>query len=173
MNFFQNKNKGHNKVTSILKKFAFLRSFKVLTDYQFEYKGENIKIDNILVGFFGIIILTDLDYAGEIYIESEKSTEWLNINNSKKLKFSSPLNQSTNYENAIKTILRQEKILNVQIENLIVFTNNNIELYKPNKSPVIIMKDLSKLLHLPKYEIDNEYDVEKIVEILGKASKKQ
>lgn len=167
MNFFKNK----NKVTSILKKYAFIRSFKVLSDNKFEYKGKEIEIDNILIGFFGIIVVTDLDYKGEIYVENEKSTEWLNINNSQKIKFPSPLINSIEQVNAIKTILREEKILNVKFDNLIVINDNRVDLYKPNKSPIILLEDLSKLLHQPKYDKDNECDVEKITQALMKYSK--
>lgn len=171
MDFFKNKNSGHKKVTNLLKKYAFLRSFKVLIDYKFEHKGKIVQIDNILVGFFGVIVVTDLNYSGEVYIEADKNSEWLNIKDNKKTRFENSLNQNIEYCNSIKMMLRKEKILNVQIESLVVFTDNQVELYKPNKTPIILLKDLSKLLHLAKYEIDNEYDVDEIVEILNKNSR--
>lgn len=168
MGFFNSKTSGHKKVTSTLKRYAIIRSFKVLSDYKFKYKDKTIQIDNILIGFFGIILVTDLDYKGEVYIESGKNTEWLNINNSKKEKFGNPLTDSLDEINAIRTILKNEKIANKNVDNLIVFTSKELELYKPNKTPIIKINELTNFLHQSKYEIDNEYDVEQIVAVLNK-----
>lgn len=170
MSLFQNKSSGHRKVTSTLKKYAFLRSYKVLSDYKFNYKGKIITIDNILIGFFGIMIVTDINVAGEVYIEEGRNTEWLNIENSKKTKFGNPLTESLDYINAIKVMLREQKVANTMVENLIVFTDKKVELYKPNKLPIIKITELSKYIHQSKYDKDNEYDVEQIVEILNKNS---
>lgn len=168
MKFFQSATSGHKKVISTLKKYAFLRSFKVLSDYKFNHKDKIIKIDNILVGFFGIIIVTDINVKGEIYIENGRNTEWLNIENSKKTKIGNPLNESTEIVSFIKAMLREEKIRNVQIDNIIVFTNKQLEIYKPNKAPIIKIGEFSDFLHQPKYDIDNEVDVDAIVEIINK-----
>lgn len=168
MNFLKSKASGHKKVTSTLKKYAMLRSFKVLTDYTCNYKDKVIKIDNILVGFFGIIVVTDIDVEGEVYIENGRNVEWLNISNNQKSKIGNPLTDSTEQINAIRTMLRDAKIPNSNVENLIVFTCKTIEIYKPPKTPIINITSLSKYLHQSKYDIDNEYDVENIVSVLNK-----
>lgn len=170
MNFFKNKSNGHKKVTSTLKKFAMIRGFKVLTDYKFNHKDKIIKIDNILIGFFGIIVITDIDIHGEVYIEEGRNSEWLNINDNVKTKLGNPLTENINQVNALKILLREAKIPNSKTESLIVFTDKTLDMYKPNKLPIINIDVLSKYLHQEKYEIDNEYDVDEIFEVLSKNS---
>lgn len=171
MNENKNTKSGHKKVISTLKKYSFLRSYKVLSDVEFDYKGETITIDNILIGFFGIIVITDLNYSGEVYIEKSDKSDWLNILNNQKTKFQNPIAYSNKQMNALKIILREEKIGKVPVENLVVFTDKLLEIYKPNDLPIISIQDLSKYLHQPKYDKDNECDVPAILTALNKHSK--
>lgn len=61
---------GKQRVTAILRKYALLRYFKVLTDLEIptgSNGSQKIRIENVLVGFFGLLVVASIDRKGEFY----------------------------------------------------------------------------------------------------------
>ncbi len=76
--------------------------------------------------------------------------------------------QNQAHIDCIRHILGKENVYSVNIENLVVFSNKKVQLFIPNKLPIINIKKLSKYLRKDSFEKDNNFDVEKITNILLK-----
>lgn len=158
---------GEKKVSKKLKKFASIRSYKVIDDLYLPLYDKTTQIDHILVGFFGLLVIETKNMKGEIYGDPKKK-DWLHIVGGKRYNFYNPLMQNQAHIDCIRHILGQEKIYNASIESAVVFANKKVDLNVPNGLPIIPFKKLSKLLHQPRFEKDNNYDVEQIVSVLKK-----
>lgn len=158
---------GEKKVSKRLKKFAGIRSYKVIDDLYLPLYDKTTQIDHILVGFFGLLVVETKNMKGEIYGDPKKK-DWLHIVGGKKYNLYNPLMQNQAHIDCLRHILGKEKIYNVNIESAVVFVNKKVELYIPKGLPIFPLKKLSKLLHQSRFEKDNNYDVEQIVSILRK-----
>lgn len=158
---------GEKKVSKRLKKFAGIRSYKVIDDLYLPLYDKTTQIDHILVGFFGLLVVETKNMKGEIYGDPKKK-DWLHIVGGKKYNLYNPLMQNQAHIDCLRHILGKEKIYNVNIESAVVFANKKVELYIPKGLPIFPLKKLSKLLHQSRFEKDNNYDVEQIVSILRK-----
>lgn len=158
---------GEKKVAAKLKKFSGIRSFKVINDLYLPLYDKTTQIDHILIGFFGILVLETKNFKGEVYGDPKKK-DWLHIVGGKKFNFYNPLMQNQAHIDCIRHIFAQEKIYSVNIESAIVFSNKKVQVYVPNGLPIIRMQKLSKFLHQPKFEKDNNFDVELLTNTLLK-----
>lgn len=158
---------GEKKVARVLRKFAGIRSFKVINDLYLPLYDKTTQIDHVLIGFFGILVIETKNLKGEIYGDPKKK-DWLHIVGDQKHKLYNPLMQNQAHIDCIRHILGTENIYSVNIESLVVFSNKKVQLFVPNKLPVINIKKLNKLLHKERFEKDNNFDVEKITNVLLK-----
>ncbi len=158
---------GEKKVARVLKKYAGIRSYKVINDLYLPLYDKTTQIDHVLVGFFGILVVETKNLAGEVYGDPKKK-DWLHIVGSKKHSLYNPLMQNQAHIDCIRHILGKENVYSVNIENLVVFSNKKVQLFIPNKLPIINIKKLSKYLRKDSFEKDNNFDVEKITNILLK-----
>lgn len=158
---------GEKKVARVLKKFAGIRSYKVINDLYLPLYDKTTQIDHVLVGFFGILVVETKNLAGEVYGDPKKK-DWLHIVGSKKHKLYNPLMQNQTHIDCIRHLLGKENMYSVNIESLVVFSNKKVQLYVPNKLPIINISKLRKYLHRDRFEKDNNFDVEKITSILRK-----
>ena len=157
---------GEKKVAGILKRFAGIRSFKVINDIYLPLYDKTTQLDHILIGFFGMIVIETKNYKGDIY-GAPKDKEWLHVVGDEKNKFYNPIMQNQTHIDAIRHIFAKEKIYNINIDSLIVFTGGRkSHLYIPKNLPVIKLRKLKKVLHKSAYEKDNDVDVEKLYNTL-------
>lgn len=157
---------GEKKVARVLRKFAGIRSFKVLNDVYLPLYDKTTQVDHILVGFFGLLVIETKNLAGEVYGDPKKK-EWLHIVGKERHKLYNPLMQNQAHIDCIRHILGKANIYNVQIESLVVFTRNKTELYLPKGLPIIKIKQLRKFLKQERFAKDNNLDVEKVVQVLN------
>ncbi|MEG0693041.1 MAG: nuclease-related domain-containing protein [Oscillospiraceae bacterium] len=156
---------GEKKVARVLKKYAGIRSYKVINDLYLPLYDKTTQIDHVLVGFFGILVVETKNLAGEVYGDPKKK-EWLHVVGTKKHQLYNPLMQNQAHIDCIRHILGKENMYSVNIESLVVFSNKKVQLYVPNKLPIINIKKLKKYLHKDRFEKDNNFDVEQITNIL-------
>ncbi|MEG2429973.1 MAG: nuclease-related domain-containing protein, partial [Oscillospiraceae bacterium] len=113
---------GEKIVAKMLKKYAGIRSFKVLNDVYLPLYDKTTQIDHILIGFFGILVVETKNLSGEIYGDPRKK-EWLHImgkKNQKKHNFYNPIMQNQTHIDCIRHILSQENIYKTNIESIVV-----------------------------------------------------
>lgn len=63
---------GEKRVAAKLRKFAGIRSFKVMNDLYLPLYDKTTQIDHILIGFFGLIVVETKNIGGEVYGEPKK-----------------------------------------------------------------------------------------------------
>lgn len=158
---------GEKKVASILRKFAGIRSYKVINDLYLPLYDKTTQIDHVLIGFFGILVIETKNHAGSVYGDPKKK-EWTQIIGSQKNTLYNPLMQNQAHIDCIRHIMGQENLYNVPIESLVVFSKRKVELYIPKKLPIIRVKKLKKFLHQSRFQEDKGFDVEKHYEALMK-----
>lgn len=158
---------GEKKVAGILKKYAGIRSFKVINDLYLPLYDKTTQIDHILVGFFGILVIETKNYSGEVYGDPKKK-DWVHIVGGKRYPFYNPLMQNQTHMDCIRYVLGKENLYNMNMESLVVFTNPKSQLYIPSKTPVIKVSQLTKFLKQARFQKDNNFDVDKIVAALHK-----
>ena len=158
---------GEKKVAGILKKFAGIRSFKVINDLYLPLYDKTTQIDHILIGFFGILVIETKNLGGQIYGDPRKK-DWTQIMGNKRHKLYNPLMQNQAHIDCIRHIFGEENLYNINIESLVVFTNRKAELYIPKGLPVLPVKRLKKFLHQPRFQKDTGFDVEKHYDCLMK-----
>lgn len=158
---------GEKKVAGILKRFAGIRSYKVLNDVYLPLYDKTTQIDHILIGFFGILVVETKNMKGEIYGDPKKK-DWSHIVGGKKRTFYNPLMQNQTHIDCIRHWLGKEGVYNVTIETAVVFTNSKLDLYVPNRLPIFRLKSFKKFLHQSRFEKDANFDVDKITSAIIK-----
>lgn len=167
------------KATAALKKYALLRYYKVLTDLELPAAGpagssRTVKIENVLVGFFGLLVVTSIDRKGEFYGKrTDKS--WTYMLNGEKNALSremvpNPIVQNQEVLAALREILSKEKVYNIPMEAIVVVAGNSkrTKLYISNCPEMFYLKELTKYLAKSKFDKDSQVDVEKLSELLGR-----
>lgn len=158
---------GEKKVAAKLKRYASIRSFKVINDLYLPLYDKTTQIDHVLIGFFGLIVFETKNVGGEVYGEPRQK-EWLHIMGKNRYKLYNPLMQNQTHIDCIRHLLGKENIYNVPIESLVVFTNRKVELFIPKKLPILKFKRLNKFLHQERFSKDNNIDVDRIYHALLK-----
>ena len=166
---------GKRKIHKLLKKFALIRRFRVLEDLELPVKsGGTVRADHILIGFFGIMIITEKNAAGSIY-GSGWDKKWVRVvtknEQEKRGSFANPVLQNQACLEAVRDILTSQKIYKTSIENYVVFTNSKAVLNTERGLPVMTLKAFKKLLKREKYSADGSVDVEHTAEVLLAAAK--
>lgn len=159
---------GEKRVASALKKYAAIRSYKVINDLYLPLYDKTTQIDHVLIGFFGILVVETKNLSGEIYGDPKKK-DWLHImvkKNQVRHELYNPLMQNQTHIDCIRHHLGLENIYNINIESLIVFSANKVQLYIPKKLPIITFAKLKKYLRQPKYDKDMNVDVDKLYNAL-------
>lgn len=165
---------GKRKLLKLLKRFAGIRRFKVLTDLTLPTKNGPVSVEYLLIGFFGILILSEKNAAGNIY-GTGYDKKWIRVvtkhEQEKRGTFPNPVLQNQAALDAVRETLTSNKVYKVSLENYVVFTNSKAVLNTERGLPVLTFQDLKKLLKREKYSADGIVDVEKTAQILLDASK--
>ena len=166
---------GKRKVAGILKRFAGIRSFRVLNDLKLKTPKHEVCIDHVLIGFFGILVVNTKNLTGAVYGDGRGKT-WANVitkkNKETKTNFPNPLFENQLAIEAIREVLSANSVYKVSIESYVVFTRKKATLYIPKGIPVLSLKDFRKLLKRSKYSADGDVDVKKVAEVLTGAQAK-
>ncbi len=158
---------GEKQVSRILRRYARLRSYKVIDDLYLPLYDKTTQIDHVLIGFFGILVVETKNLKGEIYGEPKKK-DWLHIVGGKRRSLYNPLLQNQTHIDCIRYLCGKENLYNLNIESLVVFTQRKSTLYLPNNLPIIRVERLRRFLRQPRFQQDHNFDVEQIYGILKK-----
>jgi hypothetical protein len=170
INVFNPDGKGaYRKTRRILGKFAMLRGFRVLTNVSIDYKGKSYPIENMLIGYFGILLVHTLGGRGEYYGQIDGKT-WQRTLKEKKTTFPNPVLEQAEAMTALRALFSQNKVFNIPIENIVYMTNRakKTGLFITNDNKIFLPGKLRAYLDKTKFEKDVGIDVGKLTEIIEK-----
>lgn len=166
---------GTKKVSRILKRFAGIRSFKVLNDLTLKTAKKNVHIDHILIGFFGIMVVNTQNLPGSIYGDG-RGKNWTHVvtknNRETKTSFPNPLLENQQAVDAVREVLSTNGVYKVNIESWVVFTRKKASLNLPKGLSVLGIKNFKKLLKKSRYSADGNVNVPQVASLLSANSVK-
>lgn len=168
INVFNPNGKGaHRKTTRILSKFGAIRRFRVLSNVGYTYKNKVYTVENMLIGYFGILFVHTLGGRGEYYGQIDGKT-WQRVLDEKKTTFPNPYLEQQEAIAALRAIFSQNKVFNIPMENIIYLTNRSkkTKLFITNDSQIFLPKKLAPYLDKTKFDKDIGLDINKLVELI-------
>lgn len=166
---------GTKKVSRVLKRFAGIRSFKVLNDLALKTAKKNVHIDHILIGFFGIMVVNTQNLPGSIYGDG-RGKNWTHVvtknDRETKTSFPNPLLENQQAVDAVREVLSTNGVYKVNIESWVVFTRKKASLNLPKGLSVLGIKDFKKLLKKSRYSADGNVNVPQVASLLSANSVK-
>ncbi|MGI5893631.1 MAG: nuclease-related domain-containing protein [Candidatus Merdivicinus sp.] len=164
---------GTRRVEKLLKRFARIRHFRVLSNVTLPLKEKSVTIDHILIGFFGVMLITVRNAKGTIY-GMGRDKNWVRVvmknEQEKRGTFTNPIPENQHCLEAMRNLLLANQVYKTSIENYIVFANKKAVLNTERGLPVLTFRDLKKLLKKSKYSADGNVDVEKLSELILSAA---
>ncbi len=161
------------RVSSILRKFALLRQYKVLDNLTLTVGTQTVTIDHLLVGNFGLIFVTDLVGRGDYYGELDDKNWVCNTFNKRDEatlrvgSYENPLHHNQNCMKVVREILSAEKIFGIAMEDAAVSTHKRGDfLVTGGTNKAFNLRGLSPFLNKEKFQVDKGVDVEKITALL-------
>ncbi len=156
---------GEKKVKKAIEKIAKKYKFKTLHDIYLPLYDKTTQLDHVIIGEFGVMVIETKSHNGEIF-GTEKDEYWTQIIGSKKNKLYNPLFQNKAHIDCMRHLLNKKSVYNVQIDSLVVFSNNKTILNIPKALPIISLSLLKKYIKKPRYGKDNNVNVEAIHNLL-------
>lgn len=169
------------KTGSMLRRFAGIRSYKVISGLQLQSGEETITVDQVLIGFFGIMLVMTQDEPGSIYGDY-RDKQWMSVVTDKdmrdtKVTFDNPVLQLQKAHDAVRKLLAAHNLYKVQSEGYVVFGGKKVQLTNLGKDkrkgmPLLTLSQFKKLIHKEKYSANGPVVVEDIYHLLtGKKEK--
>lgn len=168
--------RSRSMLTGKLKRYAGIRSFQVLNDITLPYKGKNVHIDHILVGFFGVLVIRRVHLKGEIIV-TPNDDHWTNVLDKeglKKKRIPNPLRESEQMELALRSVFSEEGVYKISIEPIVVFTANRmLKMTGPGDLPVVKIGKLRSYLAQTRFDKDRDVDVKQVCSVILKRNVEQ
>lgn len=151
---------GAYKITSrILRRFGLIRGFKVLTNI----KVGGVVIENMLIGYFGILIVRTLGAKAEFYGTLDGDS-WSLVIGGKKETVDNPVKQLQAEAAALRGFFSGKKVYNIPVETVVYLPSKSSKfaLYITNNGEILTAGKLSAYLNTTKFEKDTGLDINKI-----------
>lgn len=146
--------------TRILEKFAFLRRFKVLSGVRV---GDGPEIENMLIGYFGVLIVRTLGAKGDFYgtLSGEK---WAVVANDRKTQFDNPVLLMQKQAAALRAVFSANKLYNIPIECVVYISSKSAKttVSITNNGEILMPGKLAGYLRKTRFEKDLGFDVDQI-----------
>lgn len=123
------------------------------------------RIDHVMIGEFGMVLVNCLDYRGELYgTATDKNWFFYDKENRRKV-IANQIARMDQCLSAVRKVLAEQKVYNVnQIDTFVVFGNGvKLGVTRDNRSQHVIVrrKQIGKLLGKEKYLLAGKTDPEK------------
>ncbi len=168
------KDTSKKKTGRVLKAFAKVRGFEVLSNLNLEFKNKQALIDHVLIGNFGVMFFGCLDLKkGEIF-PNDRDEKWAVVTKFGKTYVDSPYLRNQNANDVVREIFAKEEVYRVIFENAVVIDcpKSDTQIIAPVESlGIFTPKDLKKYLRKVKFEKDCGVDIKKTVDALRKYAK--
>ncbi len=164
------------KVSKYLARRGALRSWKVFKNEELTDGKDTALCDHIVVNNYGVFLINDLYYSGSIYGDLEND-KWIrgigkDEETAKKTTIDNPIYINDRVLEIFRNMLAKEKIYNVQIETLVVNTQNAKVFVTKSDKRIIKYKDLNSYFEKVKFEKDNNTEIERISAMISKLNNK-
>ena len=158
---------GDRKAARALAACARRNGGKVLNGVSLSLDGETVRLDDILIAPFGVLVVEAKNWAGTVYCNPNEA-KWLQVLGDDRLYHDNPLLENRDHLESVRKLFREENIYRTTVEGAVVCTGARPELYVPRTVPVYTVKQFKKLLKKPAYLADNKVDVEKVYQAIVK-----
>ena len=154
-----------SKVKTTLKRFSYLRDYKVLQNIKI---GEH-NFDYIMVGSFGVLCVCYFDKKGELY-GNESDQSFLFVDKKKNRENTQNLIKKAKKDvEILRSMVADAKIYNLKIDSAIVVDDKKCQTFFSSADiPLVKLSAFSKFLNQEKFDVDNKADADKIVFLLTK-----
>ena len=168
---FTKGNYGKQTVKSILKRFAFPRTYKVLENVSMELDGKTQTIDFVMVGEFGLLFVSALQGKGDFYGDFTEEY-WSFVDNEKKVRFLNPVKEMDKKLDMFRRLMAKKKVYNLKIESAVVIVGSKADApmylsHVGKENIVMTVNQFKKLLEKEKFEQDNNIDVAAVTDVLS------
>lgn len=155
------------KTARLLGKFALIRGFRVLSNVNLRYKDKTFFIENMMIGYFGILLVHTLGGRGEYYGQMD-GKNWQRVLDDKKTVFPNPAAEQEEAMTALRAVFSQNKVFNIPMENIITLTNKSKKtaLFITNDGKIFLPGKLQAYLDKTKFEKDTGIDVARLAGII-------
>lgn len=137
----------------------------VINDLTIDNGGIYSQIDHLYLCHGGIIVIETKNLSGRIY-GRERSSNWTQIlRNGKKYQLYSPILQNEGHMAAVRGVLKQHGIKNIELHSAIVFVKGNIDYIKSQH--IYDLYTIKKFIRtVSKCTIYNDEELKEIYELL-------
>lgn len=154
----------------VLSRFGVPRGYKVLSDIRLENNGDEVVIENMLIGYFGILLVRTLGTRGEYYGTLD-ADNWSTIVKEKKTVYENPVKHLAREEAVLRAVFSKNKIYNIPIEKIVYISSksNKNAVYITYSDEILLGGKLGAYLDKSKFEKDTGLDIKKISEVITSA----
>jgi len=162
------------EISRTLRSMAPLREWKVLENVTVAGRGgKEYTADHLVIGPFGVLVLTDIHRRGGYYGEL-RDEEWVLSTGGEdqvetlRERVPSPVKNNEGFISAFRAILTAGEVYSVPVEGLCPITQSRVEVYVTGaQAQVADSGKLREVLSRQKYQKDNGVDVEKVAALLA------
>ena len=154
------------KIKPTLSRFCGLRKYRLLEDVRFTLDGKPVVVPFVVVGIFGILVVTAIEDNGNIYGNVDDK-HWV-CDDEKEKRWYIPNWVKTNEAivDQIRRGLNKRKIYKTQIDAITVFPYRKRDLSVATTLPVIRTSKFSSYLGHDRFNKENHIDIENMSEII-------
>jgi len=159
---------GSHQVGQVLRRFAAPRYFKTFENITLSFGGKTRTIPHLLIGFFGILLVSVVEEDGEYFGEHD-GKDWLRTGDEyRRVRIPNHLAELEESAVFLRGLFGSQNIYRVPIDTLVVFTG------RPKQTEVGIngagehitsLRGLKKLLLGTKFEKDTGLQVEAMAKV--------
>jgi hypothetical protein len=155
------------KTRGALRRYAGIRRFKVLGDVEVETKGKSAKIENLLIGFFGVLMVHTLGARGEYYGTLD-GDQWSVVLDEKRTAFLNPVKEQEKAETILRSVFSSNKLYNIPIEHIVYVSSKSKKtgIYITNSGEILPPGRLGEYLQKTKFDADIGLDVDAIAKAI-------
>lgn len=155
------------RTTGTLSKYAAIRRFKVLSDVTLTADGKTAHVENILIGFFGILLVHTCGARGEYYgtVDGE---DWIITRDGTRATIPNPLREQQKAMAIMRTLFSKNKLYNLPIENVVYLSSKGKKtgLFITHSGQILLPGKLAGYLGKTKFDKDTGLDVQRVAEAL-------
>lgn len=152
---------------STLSRFGLMRGFKVLSNVKIG-DGENaVIVENMLIGYFGVLLVRTLGAKGSYYGTLDGESWSVSLDN-KKTPIPNAIRKLKEEEAALRALFSKNKIYKTPLESVVYLNNRSkkTELYITNNGEILAPGKLGGYLNKTKFEKDAGIDVKKLADVV-------
>lgn len=165
----QGRTNGTAKAIAKTKAFARSNGYKAFVPATLQHNGKQANLDALVVGSFGVLGVKAYGYNGNVY-GAAADDEWLRVApNGERTYFKNPVLQAAADVRAVRDVLMAQKLRNVPVEVVCVFTDKTAQLAIPRNVTYYTFKTFKQLLGKEKYLAKHGFDEQKVYAALESA----